>query len=193
MLVLETKRLRLCALSECHLELLLEDPSRLDMALGLASSAEAMDEHLHQAVEEMRDGVRAFPDEALWSTYWAVELKEERRIVASYCFKGAPNAQGEVEVGYGTAPAYQNRGIITEALGAALDWAFENPRVQAVVAETERDNVASHRVLQKQGMTLFRETSEALWWRKDRGGTACGKTCSSGKPVGGCQGCGETL
>ena len=52
---------------------------------------------------------------------------------------------------------YWGSGYGTEALQAALDFAFSSMQVQAVIADHMAANPASGRVMQKAGMTFFRD------------------------------------
>jgi ribosomal-protein-alanine N-acetyltransferase len=67
-------------------------------------------------------------------------------------------------VGYGLSPEHQGRGYMTEALQTISDWAFQQPAVKTLVAETDRSNVASHRVLRRLGFTLYHEKGHSVWW-----------------------------
>ena len=69
-----------------------------------------------------------------------------------------------VEVGYGLNEGFRGNGYMTEALAALCAWAFGDAGVSAVTAETDRDNFASHAVLQKCGMRVFKETEGSLFW-----------------------------
>lgn len=75
-----------------------------------------------------------------------------RRIVGSGIFKGEPS-DGWVEIGYGVAPSCQGRGYATGAVNALVRLACDERGVAAVYAETEVDNAASRRVVQKAGFT----------------------------------------
>ena len=66
---------------------------------------------------------------------------------------------------YGTDPAYQNRGYTTEAVQALIAWAFDQPECTSIVADTQKSNLASVRILEKVGMNVYRETDDALYWR----------------------------
>ena len=55
------------------------------------------------------------------------------------------------EIGYGILEEYQSQGYATEAVGAAANWALKQSNVTRVEAETEPDNRASQRVLEKCG------------------------------------------
>ena len=69
-------------------------------------------------------------------------------MIGDICFKG-PQKQGTVEWGYGLEQPYQGMGYMTEAARMLLDWAFSQPDVYAVEAETLSNNAASQRVLEK--------------------------------------------
>ncbi|MBQ6568743.1 MAG: GNAT family N-acetyltransferase, partial [Clostridia bacterium] len=58
---------------------------------------------------------------------------------------------GTVEIGYGVLEEYQGQGYATEAVCAAVNRALQQPDITRVEAETEPDNQASRRVLEKCG------------------------------------------
>jgi RimJ/RimL family protein N-acetyltransferase len=110
-------------------------------------------------------GRAAFPtDEVPWGLFVIVE-KASGLSVGGIGFKGSPDERREVEIGYGICPSCQGRGVASEALGALCD--FVRGRVGAIVAETDRDNTASQRVLEKCGFHLTGEDHELLRWRFD--------------------------
>lgn len=55
---------------------------------------------------------------------------------------------------------YRNKGYATEAVSAVLQWAFDDPAVTAVEAETDSENAASVRVLEKCGFKANGKTGE---------------------------------
>lgn len=63
----------------------------------------------------------------------------------------SPPAAGVVELGYGIVPSHQGRGYATEAVKAMVALAWSDPQVRAVTANTDLDNIASQRVLEKAG------------------------------------------
>ena len=72
----------------------------------------------------------------------------------------APPANGEVELGYAMRPEHRGLGYASEAAQALVEWALAQPGVERVVAEFERDNAASQRVLEKAGL---RPLDERRW------------------------------
>jgi RimJ/RimL family protein N-acetyltransferase len=107
------------------------------------------DAEMKKAYTEMLEGCLEHPEQWNWYAMWMIELKDGTHI-GDLCFKGLePN--GTAEIGYGILEEYQKQGYATESVKAALDWAFQNPEVTAIEAETEPDNTASQRVLEKCG------------------------------------------
>ena len=107
---------------------------------------------LKLAYTEMLNGCLNNPDQWEWYAIWMIELKNGTHI-GELCFKGLDSA-GIAELGYGISEEYQNNGYATEAVKAVLEWALNNPGVTAVEAETDPENAASKRVLEKCGFKL---------------------------------------
>jgi len=66
-------------------------------------------------------------------------------------FKGLPDSNGTVEIGYSVLEEHQRRGYASEAIGALVAWAFAQPGVRRVVAETYPELIGSLGVLRKLG------------------------------------------
>ncbi|HYJ33591.1 MAG TPA: GNAT family N-acetyltransferase [Candidatus Binatia bacterium] len=83
----------------------------------------------------------------------------ERRplLIGGGGFKGPPDPRGTIEIGYSIVEEYYGRGLATEAVGATLAWAFSDPRVRRVVAETLPEGRPSQRVLEKNGFVRANE------------------------------------
>jgi len=107
------------------------------------------DPHMKEAYSEMLAGCREKPTDRKWYAAWRINRKDGT-MVGDLCFKGAPT-HSEVEIGYGILEACQGQGYATEAVTAAVNWAFTQTGVYYVTAETEADNQKSQRVLEKVG------------------------------------------
>lgn len=80
--------------------------------------------------------------------YWSItEKKSDKMIGAIGLSVHALNMRGELH--YDLAKAYWGRGIITLAIAAILDYAFNTLGVIRVEALTTHDNIASQKVLIK--------------------------------------------
>lgn len=107
------------------------------------------DEILIKAYQEMLQGSLDHPKEWNWYAIWMIEDKAGSHI-GDLCFKGL-GPDGSVEIGYGIEEKYQGQGFASEAVSAVVDWALDQPGIRRVEAETEPDNRASQRVLEKCG------------------------------------------
>lgn len=100
-------------------------------------------------------------DERPWSFFL---VHADDRVVGGAGFKHAPDADGNVEIGYGIAESHQGRGIATAVVRALVSLA--NNHQATVVAETEEWNIASITVLQRVGFESWPRPDEPhLWWR----------------------------
>ncbi len=79
-------------------------------------------------------------------------LRETGQAVGSAGFTGAPNDQGAVLMGYSIYPAFQGRGLASEAATALASWALEQPDIERVEATIRPDHTASQRVAARAGL-----------------------------------------
>lgn len=106
-------------------------------------------EILKIAYKEMLDGCLKYPEDYIWYVLWFMELKNSNtEVVGTLSFKGI-DQNGIVEIGYGINAGYENKGYMTEAVQAVVQWASIQPRVKQIEAEAEESNIASIRVLEK--------------------------------------------
>ena len=107
------------------------------------------DDVLQKAYKEMLQGCLDHPEQWVWYAIWIIECKDGSHV-GDLSFKGF-NDDGSVEIGYGIDEAHQGQGYATEAVNAAVMWALQQPGITCVEAETEPNNKASQRVLEKCG------------------------------------------
>jgi predicted acetyltransferase len=163
-----TARLELIPLSLLQLELSLFNLPSLENQLGLTIAHDFIMDRVRRAIgmkiEKMK---KADVSQHVWFTYWLVILKEENIGAGMLGFKGYPNTEGSTEIGYGIDAAYQNKGYMSEAVQALIDWAFTHPFCTVITA-TEVENPASHRLLEKLGAQIVDRTSESTSWKIQR-------------------------
>ncbi|HWF78798.1 MAG TPA: GNAT family N-acetyltransferase [Caulobacteraceae bacterium] len=97
-------------------------------------------------------------------------MVDDGEVVGLGGYKWAPSAAGEVEIGYGVAPARRRRGYAGQASRLMLEAARADARLSALVAETAMGNLASQRVLAgagffKVGRGWDDEEGETIRWR----------------------------
>lgn len=112
---------------------------------GFALPPGGVDEPIH--LEWLRGVARRLRahGHALWM------IVADGEAVGLCSFKDTPTAGGEVEIGYAIAASRRRRGHATRAVAALLETAKRDPSVHAVLADTLVDNIASQRVLTKNG------------------------------------------
>lgn len=103
-----------------------------------------------------------------WFRLWDFYLKGTTKRIGGACFKGQPDKDGQVEIGYGIDEEYQNRGYATEAIAALVNMAIRYPGVQAVLFEIEKTNGPSKRVAEKLEARLVEEREGNLWYRVEK-------------------------
>ena len=101
--------------------------------------------------------------EHLWQTYWLIIVREKNIGAGLLGFKSPPNEGKQAEIGYGIAASYQNKGYMTEAVQALINWAFESPLCEGVTATTVK-NPASNRLLEKMGAQIIDQNEEGTSW-----------------------------
>ncbi len=133
-MIIETKRLRIHTATQEEMTELIEKQT---------------DDVLKAAYQEMLRGCMDHPRQWEWFTIWSIESRDGTHI-GDLSFKGL-GSNGSVEIGYGISEEFQGKGFAAEAVDAAVSWALGQPGVKCVEAETEPDNRASQRVLEKCG------------------------------------------
>ena len=84
-----------------------------------------------------------------WKDGFAVVEIEDKTVIGFCSFTGPPSADEMVEIAYGIAPGYQNRGYATEAARELIAFAAASGRVRTIRAHTLPQHNASTRVLKK--------------------------------------------
>jgi [ribosomal protein S5]-alanine N-acetyltransferase len=155
---LRTARLELIAADAPSSRADVEDRAELARLLAAKVPADWPPELAADVLEFFAETLAAHPDQAgWWAWYWIRDEGDgtERILVGGGGFRGPPDAGGVVEIGYSLLPAYHRLGYATEACTAIVKWAFSDPRVTQIVAETFPNLPASLRVMQKLGMNFL--------------------------------------
>ena len=103
----------------------------------------------------------------LYSTLWTAISKTENKMIGDLCIVGEPNANGEIEIGYGTYDEFQGKGYMTEIVAGIIAWAKTQPAVKSIIASTDKTNTASFRVLEKNEFVKTGETETLLNWKME--------------------------
>jgi len=162
---IETERLIIMPLSYEQLIKYMRCDNSLEEELGLVSTTRTISNELKEALEQaILPNVADKNKDYLYSTIWTAISKVENKMVGDICMYGEPNEDGDVEIGYGTYDEFQNKGYMTEIVGGMVGRLKTQGRVRAVYASTEKSNVASYRVLEKNVFKKVGETENLLNW-----------------------------
>ena len=101
----------------------------------------------------------------LYGNEWVdliVEKKDGTKIGEVVHFISAPNF-GWVEIGYAIIPEERHKGYGTEAVQILTDYLFLSRDIERIQATIDENNLASKRVLEKNGFEEEGKLRKALW------------------------------
>ena len=168
--IIETNNLRLVPCELIHVEAIERDRGELGRILNA---------RVHEdwpvfpdTMDHVRESLKADPSSREWGFRLFVHTRE-RVLIGEGGYKGRPDKEGVVEIGYAIVPEYRRRGFAYEAAKGLTDYAFSHSEVKIVQAHTLKDGTASMRVLEKVGMKLVGtaqdpDEGEVLQWRMEK-------------------------
>jgi ribosomal-protein-alanine N-acetyltransferase len=152
MLVQRTDRLRLVAGTEELAAAEIEDIAKFAKLLGASVPETWPPDNLGDVLGYFYGLFREHPQWEGWLGWYAARIDGEcPTLCGSVGFKGPPDEHGMAEVGYSVLPEFQGQGLATEMVAGIVRWAERRPQVKRIEAETNIDNEASVRVLEKNG------------------------------------------
>ncbi|WP_271007541.1 GNAT family N-acetyltransferase [Paucibacter sp. B51] len=96
---------------------------------------------------------------------WGLQLKDQPGLIGSCGLFAWNRGWKKCSLGYEVAPELAGRGLMREALTAALDWGFgEGMQLHRVEAQVHEDNVASVALLQRLGFAREGRLREVAFW-----------------------------
>ncbi|HSG42363.1 MAG TPA: GNAT family N-acetyltransferase [Anaerolineales bacterium] len=162
---INTSRLKLLELSLQQLKLCLFDLPEFERQTNIKIASAFITDRVQRAIRIKLEKMRAADtSQHAWITYWLIVIKEENVGAGMLGFKSYPTAEGSTEIGYGIDPAYQNKGYMSEAVQALIEWAFTHPFCRTITA-TEVYNPASKRLLEKLGAIQTEDNEKFTSWK----------------------------
>jgi RimJ/RimL family protein N-acetyltransferase len=79
-------------------------------------------------------------------------IDDDGRVAGECGTKAPPDDDGMVEIGYGLAPRSRGQGLGTAAVAALVELLRADPSVRRIEAEVHAHNIASQRVIERQGL-----------------------------------------
>ena len=159
--VIETPRLKLIAGTEGIAAAEMDGAPALARVLGAAVPETWPPDAVRDALCHFLMLCHDHPEWEGWLTWYAIRVDAGApKLCGSIGFRGPPDERGMIEIGYSVLPEYQGSGFATEMVAGLVRWAVCQPGVRIIEAETDFDNPASIRVLEKNAFVRVGEGSE---------------------------------
>ncbi|MCF0042876.1 GNAT family N-acetyltransferase [Dyadobacter fanqingshengii] len=102
---------------------------------------------------------KAHPPLRDWWVYLIIHVPDNI-LIGSCGYKGEPDANGMVEIGYEIMSSYRSKGLGAETAKGLTAHAFGQPGVHKVVAHTLREENASVKILEKIGFKQIEDIND---------------------------------
>ena len=153
--VIETPRTRIRTWRSDEADRFFDIYSRWEVARWLGAQPRALEDRA-EAVDRIARWA-ALDAENPGEGRWAIERREDSRVLGTVILVRLPGVEGEHEVGWHLHPDAWGHGYATEAAGAVLDQAFADGHDE-VFAVVRPDNTASLAVAHRLGMAALGRT-----------------------------------
>lgn len=164
--MIETTRLVIKPLTYKQLLKYVKCDHSLEAELNLNETSRTISAELKEALEQtILPNVADKTKDYLYSTLWTGISKAENKMIGDLCIVGEPNSKGEIEIGYATHDEFQGKGFMTEIVGGIIEWAKKQYIVHAITASTDKTNIASFKVLEKNNFIKIGETETLYHWK----------------------------
>jgi ribosomal-protein-alanine N-acetyltransferase len=164
--MITTTRLHILPLTEAQLLKYAACDGSLEQELGLHFVERTTSEELAEALREtIIPNVTDPKKNYLFNTLWTAYTIDTKVMVGDLCIVGEPNAEGVIEIGYGTYPQFQGKGYMSEIVSGIISWAKTQEAVKAIIANTSIDNTASLKVLQRNSFINIQIIEEQSLWK----------------------------
>lgn len=82
---------------------------------------------------------------------WAITIKDNPQLIGIIGHYRIKPEHHRAEIGYMILPEFNGKGIVTEAVKAVVKYGFEEIKLHSIEAVIDPDNIASAKVLEKNG------------------------------------------
>lgn len=144
--VLESERLHFRALRDTDVNEIFALRSNPDLMQYIPRPLLTKQEEALEHIKMIQDKI-----ESNEGINWAITEKGSDKLISLIGFYRTQNENYRSELGYMLLPEYQNKGYITEAIQTLLNYAFTAMGLHSVEAIIDPRNLASEKVLLKNG------------------------------------------
>lgn len=164
--MIETNRLIIKPLTYSQIEKYIKNDNSLEQELNLNKTNRIISSDLEEALEQtILPNLADKNKNYLYTTLWTIILKEQNKMIGDLCFVGEPNEKGEIEIGYGTYEDFKGNGYMKEAVSGMIEWAKKEPNVKCMIASTDKTNIASYTLLEKNNFIKIGESESQFNWQ----------------------------
>ena len=162
--MISTARLNLFPLALNHLKTGLRSINELSTMINIPIVPTLFDGDVQRAVSMKIKKMEKEPVELHdWFTYWLIVIKEVNIGAGTVGFKGSPDLNGSVEIGYGLDEKFRCHGYMIEAVSELLAWAFSHSNCSVVTAtQVLKNNFGSQKVLHHNRFNIKSEDEEYI-------------------------------
>lgn len=161
---INTDRLKLIPLTAEWIEEMKSGPAPFKAltGYGLPSPYTEFPEAVDQIIMHLESSQSLAP----WISYGVIK-KDESMYIGQGGFKGEPNEEGVVEIGYEIAKDYRGRGFAHEIIQYLVGVAFNHPEVKTIMAHTlAAKNESNHLLIKNKFVydkTIIDPDDGAVW------------------------------
>ncbi len=162
---IDTKRLRLLPMTYDFVIKIMENDLSAYNLIGAVKTEmwpEAAD--IKDILHIIRDSLGHKPNPDGFDS-WIFINKEDNRIIGDGGFKGSPDENGVIDIGYAIVEAQRRKGFALEAVSALLKWGLSQSCVTAVTADCLESNIPSIKILTKLGMNEIERKDGMIFFR----------------------------
>lgn len=91
---------------------------------------------------------------------WGITLKNYKGIIGTICLWNFSKNRKVAEVGYDLNPAFQRKGLMSEALKKVVNFGFNDIGLDSIEAYTHIQNENSKNLLEKNGFKFLKERKD---------------------------------
>lgn len=95
---------------------------------------------------------------------WAIVLKESNQCIGLIFENSRHLERSEIEIGYSIGYPYWNKGYVTEAFKAVIQFYFSNKFCHIISASAFAENTASIKVMKKCGLVYSHTVKNEIKW-----------------------------
>lgn len=99
---------------------------------------------------------------------WVIVDAAGEHVIGDIGFKGSPDEEGNIEIGYQVVASERNYGYATEAVEVLCQWAFKYEQVEGIEAQCDKNNIPSQKVLINNGFNHTGRHQEILVFKKEK-------------------------